>query len=112
MNRMDGTRFVRTSTGEVRAIKATRWAELGDVVLEMGEAVSALQAETHFHLLNPTVAGQYFVVAPDASGGGHVGRVGAPADMPTLKRAMESSPTGSTPLTEAVNMVSSLIAPA
>lgn len=110
MNRMDGTRLVRLPNGDVKSIKATRWAELGDVVNELGEAVSHLGAETHFHLLNPTSAGQYFVVA-DAEDG-CIGRVGGPATLGTLKNVMQTSPTGSTPLTEAVRLVISLIAPA
>ena len=111
MNSMDGNRLIRMPNGEVRSISSTRWAELGDVIREMGEAVSALQAETHFHMLNPTTAGQYFVVAPDPSGG-HVGRAGAPADVPSLKAALDTSPMGTTPLTEAVVLAASLIEPA
>ena len=109
MNRMDGTRLVSMPSGEIRSIKATRWAELGDLVMEMGEAVTSLHAETHFHLLNPTSAGQFFTVAD--AGDGHVGRIGAPADASTLKSVMGSSPSGTTPLTEAVQQVISLIAP-
>jgi len=110
MNSMDGTRLVSMPNGEIRSIQASRWAELGDVVSDMSEAVGALRAETHFHLLNPSPAGQYFVVAD--AGDSCVGRVGAPADVATLKSVMATSPSGTTPLTEAVQLVMSLIAPA
>ena len=36
---------------------------LAPLAADFGEAVSALRAETHFHLLNPTSAGQYLTVA-------------------------------------------------
>lgn len=113
MNRMDGQRLVRTSGGAIRPIKATRWGELGDVVLEMTDAVNALEAETHFHLLNPTPAGQYFVCADQGSDTQHgFGRAGVPSGIAQIKRVMDTSPTGSTPLTEAVLLVIQLIAPA
>ena len=111
MNRMDGTRLVRLPNGDVKSIKATRWAELSDTVLELGEVVSSLRAETHFHLLNPMQVGQYFVVADDGLNP-HIAKVGAPADVGTLRRVMDTSPMSSTPLTEAVQTCIAVIAPA
>lgn len=110
MNRMDGTRLVTMPNGTIKSIKATRWAELGDVVMDFAEAVGALRAESHLHLLNPSSAGQFFVVG--ANGDSVTGCVGAPADANAIKSAMATSPTGSTPLTEAVQLIISLIAPA
>ena len=111
MQRMDGTRLVRAPSGDIKPIKASRWAELGDVVMELTEAVTSLGAETHFHLLNPTPAGQYFVVADDGHNS-HISKVGAPADVSTIKRVMSTSPMSTTPLTEAVQTCISVIAPA
>ena len=110
MQSMDGSRLVRAPNGELRSIKATRWAELGDVVTELGEAVSALHAPTHFHLLNPSPEGQYFSIAE--SGEEVVHGLGMHADLGMLKRAMGTSPTGTTPLTESVLAVTQQIAPA
>ena len=112
MQSTDGERLVKTSNGTMRCISSTRWAELGDVVMDLAAVVSSLGAETHYHLLNPTSVGQYFVVADAGEGSSSTGRAGAPVDLPTLKRAMETSPTGTTPLTEAVQLVTRLIAPA
>lgn len=114
MQYMDGQRLVATG-GSMKKIRATRWAELGDTVNELGEVVTRLGAETHFHLLNPTHEGQYFVLADDAQdqkSDHQVGRAGASADLSVLRRAMATSPSGSTPLTEAVELVSRLVAPA
>lgn len=110
---MDGQRLVQTKDG-FRAVNATRWAELGDVVMELANVITSLDAETHFHLLNPSRAGQYFVLG-DGDGSGSscgTGRAGASVDIGVLKEAMSTSPTGTTPLTEAVQLVTRLIAPA
>ena len=111
MQSTDGQRLIKTGSG-LKAISATRWAELGDVVMDLGQVVTSLGAETHFHLLNPTSAGQYFVIADAAGSSCSAGRAGQPVDLPVLKRAMDTSPTGTTPLTEAVEMVIQCIAPA
>jgi len=106
---MDCQRLV-PHEGTMKAIRASRWAELRDVVNDMGAAAVQLQAETHFHFLNPTSSGQFFCVADQ--GEGLVGRAGAPTDLRTLKEAMDTSPTGSTPLTQAVQLLIQLIHPA
>jgi hypothetical protein len=108
MQAMDGTRLVATSTG-LRCISSTRWAELGDTVLQMAELTSALGAETSFHLLNPTSEGQFFTIhGTDAP---PCGRVGQPADVEALRRVMATTPGSTTPLTEAVGEVISLLSP-
>ena len=114
MQQMDGQRLVRTSNNHLKNIRATRWLELADVVNELGEVVTRLGAETHFHLLNPTHEGQCFVLAdgdPQGDLRHNVGRAGISADTNVLRRVMATSPTGSTPLTEAVDLVTRLIAP-
>ena len=62
MQNMDGQRLVQLSNGQFKPIQASRWAELGDLVMEMAEVASALGAATSFHMLNPTPIGQFFVI--------------------------------------------------
>lgn len=104
MQMNDGSRLVSTSNG-LRTVSSTRWDELGDVVEELGTAVTRLHAETHFHLLNPCRVGQFFKLEGDSSS------ISPNADLATLKRAMKMPPTGTTPLTEAVQRVTQAIAP-
>jgi len=117
MQTMDGQRLVKLSTGQMKQIQASRWAELGDLVNEMAEVAISLGAETHFHLLNPTPVGQYFVVgdAPDETTGektkSPVGRAGNSVDAATIKEAMATSPNSTTPLTESLRTIIRLIAP-
>lgn len=113
MQSMDGQRLVQ-SGGSFRAISCTRWAELGDVIMDIGKVVTELHAETHFHLLNPSRSGQYFILAAsdDDASNGLFGRAGAAVSTDALQQAMNTSPTGTTPLTEAVQLVTQLIAPA
>jgi len=110
MQSMDGSRLVRTQQGVTKSIRATRWAELGDVVNEFSRVAMSLGAPTHFHLLNPTSEGQFFSIAC-ADDYSAVGQAGNPCDLQTLKRVMETSPTGTTPLTEALQQIIRLIQP-
>jgi len=100
MQMNDGSKLVSTSSG-LRTVSSTRWDELGDVVEEIGMVVHSLHAETHFHLLNPCHVGQFFKLEGSSPN----------VDLATLKRAMGTSPTGTTPLTEAVQRVTKAIAP-
>jgi len=106
---MDGSRLVKTGNGAYKCIKSTRWAELGDVISEMAEVAATLGSCTHFHLLNPSSVGQFFALADDGTSGVH--GAGAPATLETVKAAMKTSPSGTTPLTESVQHISALIAP-
>lgn len=81
MQSMDGSRLVKAAGGTMKSIRATRWAELGDVVGEMADLATALGAPTHFHFLNPSPVGQYFALADDGSTG--VRAAGAPCDTST-----------------------------
>jgi len=109
MQSMDGSRLVRDQRGALKSIASTRWAELGDVICEMADVASALGAATHFHLLNPSPIGQYFALADDGTSG--VAGAGAACAADTVKAAMKTSPGGTTPLTEHVQFITSLIAP-
>lgn len=118
MQNMDGQRLVQLSNGQFKPIQASRWAELGDLVMEMAEVASALGAATSFHMLNPTPIGQFFVIGESKGGDNHggaetaVGRAGVPVDLSTLKEAMGTSPNSTTPLTESVEAIIRLITPA
>jgi len=110
MNMNDGTRLVAGS-GRVQSVKASRWGELCDTVVGIAQLAEALGARTDFHLLNRTAHGQYFSVANDGGAGG-VGCAGERMDVAALQRKMRCiSPAGSTPLTEAVMQIVSLIEP-
>jgi len=108
MNLSDGRRLVANKDGHLRPITCTRWAELGESILELANVTAALNAETHYHLLNPCVEGQFFVLnAQDAS----TARASMPSDITQLKRVMKSPCEYSTPLTEAVEKIAKCIAP-
>lgn len=109
MQSMDGSRLVKDQRGTYKSIRSTRWAELGDVIGEMADVASSLGAATHFHMLNPSAVGQYFALADDGTTG--VSGAGAPCNADTIKAAMKTSPGGTTPLTENVQFIASLIAP-
>lgn len=109
MQASDGKRLV-TSNGALKSISATRWAELGDVCKDMADIASTLAAPTHFHLLNPSPYGQYFSAGDDGST--MIGkRSDTNDDVQAFYRALSTSPTGTTPLTEAVNSITQLITP-
>ena len=138
MQSRDGSRLVKAPGGAYKTIAATRWAELGDVVLEMADVwypcsasnhglahcfshhslvprssprvdSASINSTTHFHLLNRCHLGQFFTVADDGSS--CVPSAGAPTTSAQLKAVMATSPTGTTPLTEAVQQVARQIAP-
>ena len=70
-----------------------------------------IQSPTHFHLLNRCQHGQFFTVA-DTPGETCITAAGGAATLDQLKAVMSTSPTGTTPLTEAVQQVIRQIAPA
>ena len=107
----DGSTLVRTSNGTLKSITSTRWRELTTICAELSELASSLNAPTHFHLLNPCSAGQYFAIA-DGDGGSFLGkRRDAMFGVDAFRSAMNSDPTGSTPLTESVEKIIRLIEP-
>ena len=108
MNLSDGRRLVANKDGHLCPVTSTRWAELGDSILELANVTAALRAETHYHLLNPSVEGQYFVLnAQDSS----TARDSRPSDIAQLRRVMKTPCEYSTPLTEAVERIAKCIAP-
>jgi len=113
MQHMDGTRYVSAPGGMLKAINATRWQELGQAVTELAEIAIAVRAPTHFHLLNPSSAGQFFAIGDEfAPPGGFVASLNAPrSDLAMLKAAVATSPSSTTPLTEALQRVDAAIRP-
>jgi len=109
MNMPDGRRLVAASDGAIHPVSATRWAELGDTVSELAKVTSALNAETHFHLLNPSAEGQFFVL--NIQDTAITARAGAPCDIDKLRRVMQTACEYSTPLTEAVQLVADCVKP-
>jgi len=103
----DGTRYVGNGS-MLRKISSTRWDELRDEVSTLAGLATKLQARTDFLLLNPPPRQAQFV-----SVGGSCDCVplqqGTIVGMPALSGAMATSPTGSTPLTEAVSRVAALV---
>ena len=116
MNMNDGTRLVPNSTGRLTPVKTSRWTELSDTIVGIAELASTLGARTDFHLLNATSQGQCLSIGAecsDPSAPADVACVAEPVTLPELKRRFgKISPSGSTPLTEAVMQVASLIEPA
>jgi hypothetical protein len=110
MNMNDGTRLVPNGAGRLTPVKTSRWTELSDTIMGIAELATTLGARTDFHLLNATSQGQCLSVGGECS---DVACVAQPVTLPELKRRIgKISPSGGTPLTEAVMQVASLIEPA
>ena len=113
----DGSRLVPDAAGRMRIILCTRWQELSETVASAGELAATLGARTDFFLLNPSAgAPQHVTVAFDSSStatdGGHSVMPGRCAHPQEVRRMMSAvSPSGTTPLTEAVQRVISIIEP-
>ena len=114
MQSMDGQRLVLGPSGRIQSIPATRWAELSQAINEMADVAVGVRGPTHFHFLNPTPAGQFFAVAGEAAppGGFAASVPPPPGNFSNLKAATASSPSGTTPLTEALMRVDQMIRPA
>ena len=93
-----------------RAITCSRWTELTRLCLEMGEVAQACGAPTHFNLLNASEHGQYFAVGDDGNGPLRK-QVDVAYGTDSFELAMSTSPNGSTPLTESVRKIISLVRP-
>ena len=106
MNMNDGTRLVPNSAGRLMPVKTSRWTELSDTIMAIAELASTLGARTDFHLLNATSQGQCLSIGGECS---DVACVAQPVTLPELKRRFgKISPSGGTPLTEAVMQVPGL----
>lgn len=111
MQSTDGNRCLIDAQGRGRMVRATRWEELADTVIQVGTMASALNARVDFHLLNPRPMGQFFTIAHDGAGSA-VSTICQHIDAAGLRRVVSTSPGGTTPLTEAVMQLISLIEPA
>lgn len=103
----DGHRLVAEGKS-VRKLKATRWQELGDEVVEIATLSVNLEARTDFHMLNPRAGYSKMTVGPAWDG---VPPLGASATLAEMKKAMKTSPGGTTPLTESVMQVVAMLEP-
>jgi len=105
----DGSRLMSLPRAEgFRVVQSTRWEELRDVVLMHARLALGLHARVDFHLLNPPShygARQYISLGgPEAGSHGD----GA-ATLRDLEVTMGTGPTGSTPLTESIVTIHSLV---
>lgn len=76
----------------------------------MAKMATALRARTDFHLLNPNNGFDILTVCPDSFTLASSCR-GTTADVETIQAAMRTSPCGTTPLTESVMRIVSMIEP-
>jgi len=113
MNMADGSRLVAVAGGGSKMVKCTRWQELNETLGAIADMAEAVGGRTDFLLLNPPAGGpQHVSVGGDSSGVpiARLGPVVGAGQMNTLMRAI--TPSGTTPLTEAVIQIISLIQPA
>jgi len=110
MSVCDGQRLVSGANGSGKLLGCSRWQELSDTVQRIGEISTEFGVRTDFHLLNRTADGQYLSVGGGPSS--HVPIAGAVGDATALQKLMSSSPTGTTPLTEALITICSMLEPA
>lgn len=116
MNSGDGSRLVMNKDkSAARVVKSTRWNELCDVVTSIGEVACAMGAHTEFRLLNRPAgkhaSRQRMLVGGDAASAA-VPTATKQVDLATLCETMQGvSPSGSTPLTEALMEIVSLLTP-
>jgi len=108
----DGTKLVQGAHGKVHTVKCSRWKELVAEVEQVAEVSSALAARTDFHLLNPTHGFAAFSINGDEEGASLIPPVGPTIELATFKEAIKTvGPQGSTPLTEAVMSVVTMVDP-
>lgn len=106
MRAADGKRTVGT-----RTVGCTRWQELCEDAYSLAQMSEALGARTDYHLLNPVPSLNACSVCASSWSGG-LSPLGKPTDAAALKRTLGGvSPNGSTPLTEAVLRIVSMIQP-
>lgn len=108
----DGKQLVKHGPAYVgyKTVGCTRWKELAEDAAAIATMSASLGARTDFHLLNPTPGLGACSVCTDAWSG--IRPKGKTLDVASLQSALQSvSPNGSTPLTEKLMEVVSMIAP-
>lgn len=110
MQSNDGQRFV-AHNGAMCSVRCSRWAELCDDVLRVAEISAAVGARTDMMLLNPHpgFSGTCSISTDSWDG---IKKSGRSIGVPELRNILHrTQPSGSTPLTEAVMKVVSIIQP-
>lgn len=101
----DGHRLVATTGAKChREVSSTRWDELGDAILWHGSLAAHIGAKTEFRLLNPPGMGQPQVLTCGVQAPGR-----AQDDVEKLKRLVNTSPTGRTPLCAQIREVAAQV---
>jgi len=111
MREADGKRLV-WHHGGYRSLGCSRWQELATDAVALGKMSAALSARTDFHLLNPMpgISGGVSL-GTDAFDGG-IAPLGHTVDVLELQRLLEKvNPYSTTPLTEALAKIISMIEP-
>ena len=131
MSTGDSSRLLTTPDGDVKFVRATRWQELMDAAVAAAEVSCAIGCEMHMHLLNRTAGGlQFLTISPsyqekvaaspvplqrigdDSDKPVRRGVVSSEVDLPALRQLLlQASPSGTTPLTEAIERVTALLRP-
>ena len=108
----DGSRLVTDGLGRGRKVRCTRWEELVDSAVAICQFASDLGARTDFHMINtPANAPQFVTIA---GGSAPISRaLVVPMECGEFSRSIRAiSPSGTTPLTEALVRIISLLEPA
>lgn len=105
----DGSKLVHRQDGSYSVVRCTRWEELRDVVCSQAALALSTRSRIDFHLLNPpnTLARQFVSLGLESSSS--CPSRGGAATLQDLTAALASTPTGSTPLTEAVLTIQGLL---
>ena len=113
MNTGDGKCIVKKGDGRLTSMKTSRWAELSNTIVGIAELATTLDARTDFHLLNATGQGQYFSVGGNNNTSSAMTRSAKPLNLSEFKQRVDKiSPSGGTPLTQAIEQIISLLKPA
>jgi len=110
----DGTRLVPNASlpGSFTTVRSTRWEELRDVVLLHARISEALNGRIDVHLLNDPRSYQARQFISIGAPGQACPAVSGPSSIQHLGTALNTQPTGTTPLTQAVQTVTGLVAEA
>mmetsp|Transcript_7761 Transcript_7761/g.15225 ORF Transcript_7761/g.15225 Transcript_7761/m.15225 type:complete len:173 (+) Transcript_7761:102-620(+) len=107
----DGQRAIVDVHGKPKIVACTRWRELTETARQMAQLSIDLNARTDFLLLNENAEGKYLsICGEDCSSG--VPLAGDVGDLTRLNRLLSPSPFGTTPITDSVVTIISMIEPA